>query len=129
MNESSCFVHGDCNARNFLLSPAGILTLDLEESGIGDPRIDLATMISNLPREAGGHFLHAYQRESARSLVPGELDPWLELLHVRDIVTANVVTHRHAEGSAIPKFNFRLWLQYSKEIYPRVLAAMKSERA
>jgi aminoglycoside phosphotransferase (APT) family kinase protein len=121
--EERAFLHGDCNAKNFLATPNGIVMLDLEECGRGDPRIDLATMLTNLPREgsfdARAEFLRAYECASGKKLA--SLAPWMNLIDVRDIVTARVVEARLARGQAIPRFNSALWSKYARELYPNVL--------
>lgn len=127
--ETSGFVHGDCNAKNFLSTPAGIVMLDLEECGVGDPRIDLATMLTNLPREGGfnarAHFIRAYECASGRAV--GPLEAWMNLIDVRDIITARVVEARQSAGKEIPRFNSSLWSQYARELYPNVRRRMEGK--
>lgn len=123
--ESRAFVHGDANGKNFLISAGGLTVLDLEECGRGDPRLDLATLARTLPPtshcEGFAAFLRAYERETLTATPP--LQPWIDFLQVRDIITAHLAQKRQARGQG-PRFDSGHWLRQAEEFLPLIRARM-----
>lgn len=122
VKETFSFLHGDCQQGNFLVGPAGLTLMDLEESCLGDPRIDLASLFFQLGKmvseNAAENFLQAYQKRIDWKI--GSLRPWKNLLILRDILTARCLESRKAQGQKIRFESADLWIRHGQKLFGEI---------
>ncbi|PIK14008.1 phosphotransferase [Halobacteriovorax sp. JY17] len=112
------FLHGDLNVGNILLEKEQLLFIDFEESVIGSPMIDVATFCEQLRRykktELIKLFIKKYEESSGYNV--DELESWMKIMDLRDLVTGALIKSRLKEGLQLPLFNHDAWIKYGDKV-------------
>lgn len=113
---ASTLVHGDPYLGNWLAAQGRVTALlDWEETGVGDPRIDVAQVAASLRAEGAGAgpalaacFLTAYAERTGATV--GDLEPWEALLRLRAAATRRWLEYRVGRGLPTPRTSLHSWL-------------------